>query len=107
MSKNAYNRLRARIVEKELKVNRLENEIKGDAWFLAYQLQPKNLLLSAVQSMARSAVRSPALWKNLAAAGAVYGAERWIFRKSHPMLKTAGMFAIRRVVSKFIDPLDE
>ncbi len=105
---DAYERLHQRISAKKLALVQQEATMKLQLEGIRDHLSPGRLLKSAVKDVVSEVKSSPGdLISSGLKMGASFLADRLLFRKRGFLLRTIGMFAVRRLVNKFTSSKNE
>jgi len=100
----AYEKLRSRIAEKRANMTRQEEEMKLQFQDIKAHLSPGSLLKRAVKNIVQTNATPSALQTGISV-GAGFLADRFLFRKRNFIVRSLGLFAVRKVVNKFTNKL--
>lgn len=105
---DAYERLHERIAAKKAALARQEATMRWQLEGIREHLSPGRLLKSAVKDVVTEVKTSPGEFISSGLKmGAGFLADRLLFRKRGFLVRTIGMFAVRRLVNKFTSSKDE
>jgi hypothetical protein len=96
-----YDELKKRIAEKRKLVIRQEEELKEQVKEIANSLSPGKIIAGAVKNVFNEAASSNGFIKTGIGIGATVLVDRFLFPKAGFFLRSAGIFAVRKLVSKF------
>ena len=100
----AYQKLRSRIAEKRATLNRQEEDMKLQFQDIKSHLTPGSLLKTAVRNIVRTNATPSALQTGISV-GAGFLADRLFLRQRNFIVRSLGLFAVRKLVNKFTNRL--
>jgi hypothetical protein len=100
----AYQKLRTRIADKQRSLSQHEALMKEQFADIKEHLSPRNLIKGAVKSVVRVGTTPTALQTGITI-GAGFLADRFLFRKKNVIVRSLGLFAVRKLVNKFTTKL--
>lgn len=96
----AYDELKRKIADKRLSISRKEEEMKQQMNDITAHLSPGRMVKGAINKVVGNSTASGIIQTGLGM-GISFLADRLIFRKKNLLVRSLGMFAVRKLVNKF------
>lgn len=96
----AYDTLKQRIEAKRLSIAQQEEVMKAQMDDITSHLTPSNMIKGAINKVVGNKTASAVIQTGLGL-GISFLADRLIFRKRNLLIRSVGMFAVRKLVNKF------
>jgi hypothetical protein len=97
----AHEELRKRIADKRLNLAQRESDLKEQIKDIGSSLSPGKLIVGAVKNVFKEASPPNGFVKTGISIGATVLVDKLLFHKAGFIIRTLGMFAVRKLVNKF------
>lgn len=96
----AYDKLKLRIAEKRMSIAKKEEEMSEQMGDITSHLSPGRIVKGAIKKVVGNSTAAGVIQTGLGMGISIL-ADRLIFRKRNMLVRSLGMFAVRKLVNKF------